>query len=169
MSHWEAHKALMKLWEDTVHGYFDILEAAMGAHHTDEITTKQDAASLRDAFKSKFGRDGDQILGKLVTSPEFNGGGDPEAEKSLYPGMVYSIPLSFYLARRALDLEDNETAYDIFVNDIDSFAKQNDIEIKPNHYPSQAFMEMLMEPALEELSKLHAPEMEGEDNQAALG
>ena len=154
MKFWGLDNPLMSAWEANVRNYFDILEIMIGAkhHHDDRITTKEDAQALRSAFSENFGKDGDKILGKLVTSEELNGGDNPSNPESFFPGMEYSIPLSFYFARRALDTEMPSHAYDIFVNDVMSYAEKNETDI--DRVPTRWFIESLAEPRLREINAL---------------
>lgn len=155
MKFWGHDNPLTQAWDTKVRKYFDLVEAFTGIHHHDtRITTKEDMNALRKEFSERFGSEGDQIAGALAASKDYNGGEEPGNPEEYFPGMEYSIPLIFYFAKRAMDKETPAHAYDVFVNDIMSYAERKEYDI--NRIPTKWFVEELSEPYLEQIKEVEA-------------
>ena len=177
MKFWGPDNPLAKVWESSARGYFDLLETMTGHHyHDNRITKKADAQYLEECYSTRYGKDGNDIMGRLVTSPDFNGNEKPGEAEDFFPGMEYSIPLSFYFVRRVFEEETPADSYDIFTNDIQMFGKKTDMTI--TRIPTRHFLENFVEPYLEEIRALDAQNIisfdqpddgdDHHDNEAAL-
>ncbi len=142
---------------------------SFGSAHGDPEASRLAKINDLRAFSSSLGLEGELFITPYISSVLFNGG--PTPTEAHFPGWHYSIALTTYILARFLhrDDHDRDPIYAEFLQNIDAAAATSQRRIKVDRYPSQDFVEELIEDCLEDLDKLAAfIERFGPDGHGAL-
>ncbi len=148
----EKTTELFNQWKKTVSDYWEYVAGSGTPTHLDHVTSELEKKKLRQEFQNRFGKEGEAHLVSVIVSKELNGGDNPENPDDFYPGLEYSLPLSMYIMRRALDTDSDKDSYDIFTNDVQAVANKNGTEI--NRLPTKEHVENLTAEAIENIQKV---------------
>lgn len=135
-----------------------------------KMRDRSDLNALYAEFKENFGPEGEAFVMEPCSSTELNGGlyDETEArEKGFYVGMKYSTPLMNYMMRRALDKENADKCYDLYIKGIDSIAETLG-ESADGHYPPKELIERITTMPLVGLSVLAGRKAEQSQNSSDI-
>ena len=114
-------------------------------------------------FNARYGQEGEIMVGAIIQSVLFNGGVNNGDETELFPGMHFSAPLAIYIAERAMsngqahEHEVRGLAYENFKADAARMAEKSPaVSGEIETYPSQPFLESLIEDCLAHIASLNA-------------